>query len=110
MGEVCRFYGWTLEYAWNMPARAFFAMLRAARTLEASERMEECNIQAISICSTKWYDELANRYGARIDVLSGRTEPAPADPIEPPKPKRLATGEDVMALLASIKGGLQYGR
>lgn len=55
-------YGWTLSTVLSMPASQFFAMRGAAFKLKALERIEECDIQAISICNHEWYDHVRNKY------------------------------------------------
>lgn len=45
-----------------MPAGQFFTMLDACRRLRNVEMSELCDIQAISICTTQWHENIKGRY------------------------------------------------
>ena len=62
IGEACRFYGWRVDYVLSMPAVTFFAMLEAMRELDKYEKIELCDIQAISICDYRYYEHVRARY------------------------------------------------
>lgn len=62
IGEVCRFYGWTVEYCLGMPCRRFSAMVDAMRKLDAYEKMEACDIAAITMLNSKWFEKVRGRY------------------------------------------------
>jgi len=57
-----------------MPARRFFAMLRAARKIQAYEYLELVDIQAISICDSKYYKAIHERYANRVEAIERRAE------------------------------------
>ena len=45
-----------------MPARHFWGMYRAYKKLDARNKMELCDIQAISICNAKYYKTVHGRF------------------------------------------------
>lgn len=52
-----------------MPASAFFLMLNAARLLSAGDKVELCDIQAISICSAKYQEETKGIYQNQVRLF-----------------------------------------
>lgn len=51
-----------MEYALAMPATQFFTMLKEGRRLKAAEYRVQCDIQAISICSVKYYEQVRAQF------------------------------------------------
>ena len=41
-------------------------MLEVAREMQAQEKIEACDLQAISICTSKYYETLRSKYSSRF--------------------------------------------
>lgn len=88
LARVCEFYGWTDDYALNMPAKRFFTMAVQSEELrnkrESRFYYELCDIVAISLCKMEYRDKLKQMYEERI---SKRTRDSAAtnqmDPTDP---------------------------
>lgn len=90
-----------------MPATQFFSMLDAMRTLSALEKIEACDLAAITICDHKWYDKVRGRY---VDILDAKTfqELPPAQP----KPAIDAASDEAkygMMRMFARRAGLAHG-
>lgn len=46
-------------------------MLNAARKIEAQEMLAQLDLAAVSICTSKWYDHLREKWAQRLEKLSG---------------------------------------
>lgn len=59
--HVCRETGWTVEYVLSMPARRFYAMrlemLRQDQKEKANFLYDLCDVSAISIADSKYFEE-----------------------------------------------------
>ena len=68
--EVCREFGWKVEYVLNMPARRFFSVRKSMYELITDEKFsnyaELSDIQAISICDVKYQNALKSHYTSRV--------------------------------------------
>jgi hypothetical protein len=53
-----------MDYVLQMPATAFFSMLKHGRLIRARHLAELCDIQAVSICNHKYQEHLKNHYVA----------------------------------------------
>lgn len=76
MAQFCRFYGWNFDYAWNMPARRFFALLKAKRKIEcieAIERIDESLIASDNV-SMKWYEAMRDKWSERLNLIDHKEE------------------------------------
>lgn len=75
-----------------MPAVRFFLMLENARLIHALRRVEDCDIETISMCKIERYEELRSAYqkearqtigklsgGMSAEPVSTRRAPIPAD-------------------------------
>jgi hypothetical protein len=67
--KVCRFYGWTPDQVLKMDARHFFESLKEARKLHALDRRQEIEISAISICNSKYAENLRDTYSIEDDEI-----------------------------------------
>jgi hypothetical protein len=72
VAEVCGFYGWTLEYVLNMPARSFFAMRRASFDILGDQfnrlYLGLCDVAAIPLTNHKYVEELKTMYLSRSGI------------------------------------------
>lgn len=99
IGEACRFYGWTPEYALKMPASQFFVMLDALRRLRNSERVYECFIARAGTVSKEGFNEIIECFEG-MDIPKERPEDV--------SPAQYLKGESARAAMASTFG--MYGR
>lgn len=97
LGEVCEHFGWTLEYALEMPASQFFAMLDVARKLRSKNMTDLAWISRGSQLTSEGFMELIKLFDT-----SEKTVP---DPVRIPKQTLSATSEEakyaVMGAFAS---------
>lgn len=93
-----------------MPARRFFAMLKAARKITALNQMDACDVAAITICDAKWYTHVRDTYKQRLDILEDRI-PDLSEPVIQTPEVRKATKEKVFQLFALKRQtlGLPHG-
>lgn len=63
---MCLETGWTITYVLAMPARQFFAFRKQMYEIEKEKMLlnliNDCDIQAISICNGDYVKELKNNY------------------------------------------------
>lgn len=108
IGEACRFYGWTVEQVMRMQAVTFFAMVDAMKVLEAYEKIELIDIQAVSVCSVEYYEKVRDRYRKVISDQSSIGTVAPAmsaaeqQPAPPAARGVVLEGEDAKNFLFDI--------
>ena len=83
VGEVCAFYGWTVDYVLQMPASRFFLMLESARKLKAQEYQRLCYISRSAQMNYRAFEETVAFFGN-----TGSIEPKelPEKPKNSPKP------------------------
>lgn len=70
IAEVCKEFGWTVDYILKMPVRQFFAirnsMYQLSNEESAMKYIELCDIQAIAIGDARYYSELRSSYRNRL--------------------------------------------
>ena len=62
IGEVCRFYGWTVDYVLGMYSARFFTMRQAAQSIHAKEMYDLTDLYLIPQVKTDWYKQVKERY------------------------------------------------
>ena len=92
-----------------MPARRFFAMLGAMRILDAREKVEQCDIAAIPMCTPKHYENVRGAYEKIESREIGRRDFERGDKVVAAAPSRPALSGDeakyfMMSIFASKKG------
>jgi hypothetical protein len=99
VGEVCHFYGWTVEYVLAMPASRFFLMLESGRKIKAQEYQRLCYISRSSQMVDKAFQETVAFFGGTAEV---EQEPKilPPKPLNAPKP--IAADKAGPALMAQF--------
>ena len=91
-----------------MPASQFFVMLDECMFIQAQHYAQLCDIQAISICNVKYFDEIKIKY---TDIILGKKritiDDLPDEAKEAVRPTFDADSEDakyaVMRALAMVK-------
>jgi hypothetical protein len=73
--ELCRAYGWTLDYILAMPVVQFFSMRKAWRALYAMERIDDCDVAAIPLCNADYYDTVRERFNSVVKENSVERAP-----------------------------------
>lgn len=83
VGEVCAYYGWTVDHVLAMDASRFFLMLETARKLKAQEYQRLCYVSRSSQMTNKAFEETISFFGGL-----GNLEPKtlPEKPKNAPKP------------------------
>jgi hypothetical protein len=59
-------FRWHPDQSLSMESRRFFALMEAGRKIRASERIEQCSIQALSGVDNKYFEELTGFYRRQI--------------------------------------------
>lgn len=107
---MCRFYGWSFDETWNMPARRFFAMMKAKRKIEcvlAIDRIDEALISSDNV-NMKWFEGLRSKWTESLNSLLPEAEPLPeADPLTDEQIK--STQVTVLELFRQRKQLMSYG-
>jgi hypothetical protein len=62
IGEMCRFYGWTVDDCLSMNARRFFTMLETSRDIKANELKDAADVAAIPMYTKKYHLELIKQF------------------------------------------------
>lgn len=66
MSEMCLLYGWTLDFCLKMPARTFFAMLKAGRKLDAQKKYsfmaDLSDVSAVPLYLPEYHSKLRDYY------------------------------------------------
>ena len=96
IAEACREFGWTDEHVLKMPARRFFAMLEAVRSMKASEKIDLCDIQFISQGTFKYYQELRKFFQRQV------MQAQPTMPTEEKEEARILKGEEAKNAVISL--------
>lgn len=89
-----------------MPARAFFALIKEGRRIDLINKIESCDIAAITICSAEWYKEVRGGFAARLnDLIQGDEQFGKPEQLEP-KPLSFANeplkGEDAKQAVFNV--------
>ena len=111
IADFCKFYGWKFDDAWKMPARRFFALLKAKRKIEclqAIDRIDECLIASDNV-SMKWYETVRERWTQRLVALDRQNVPEPAL-VEHTDEQIKETQITVLELFRQRKQLMGYGR
>jgi hypothetical protein len=70
IADMCREFGWTVEYVLAMPVQRMFVLRKAIIDSRIEEQVlslvDQCDIQAISIGDSKYYSELRSHYAMRL--------------------------------------------
>jgi homoserine trans-succinylase len=107
VAEACRFYGWTFDEAWNMPASRFFAMRRAMHRVQAQEGLEKIDVAAVAIADSKYHKHLCDRYVQRLEYVDEVA--SKAEPIFDTDEQMQAKADVAMRNIALMRR-LQFGR
>lgn len=87
IGEVCRFYGWTVEYVLEMAASRFFLMRESMRKIMSRELVYDCFTSRSAQLVPKSFEDIVDWF-QRL----GQTEkPKLPDPPEN-KPREIKSG------------------
>lgn len=92
-----------------MKAVQFFAMLDAARKLQAQQYKELTHIQAISICSHKYYEHRLDVYNAILDDRHNYAYTRKKQALVQMDPKSNEAKHSIMGLFATQKRLMGYG-
>ena len=80
MADLCRFYGWTMEYVLNMPAVSFWAFIKEMQKTKAIEAIQALDFAITPKIDFEYYEKRRNEY-LKILHQDKVTE------IKPPSPK-----------------------
>lgn len=75
-----------------MPARQFFAMLDAARAIKSHEKIDLCNIAAVSLGGKEYHDALVKSFRERVPGFK-----------EVQKPKTVLKGKDALNAMRQMR-------
>lgn len=84
IGEICAYYGWTVDYVLAMNASRFFLMLESAKKLKSIEYQRLCYVSRSSQMQHSAFEETIEYFGS----LGGEKEQKslPEKPKNAPKP------------------------
>lgn len=112
MAEAISYFGWSYTACLEMPARAFFALLKEGRKVHLVDKIENCDIQAISICSAEWYKEIRGQFSNRLyEILGIEEETKQVPDVEPKSPVNtgaLSGTEAKSALFSMVSQAKRY--
>lgn len=91
-----------MDYVLQMPATAFFSMLKHGRRIRSYNLAELCDVQAISICTNKYQEHLKNHY---ISLAVDRDGIAKTAPIRPAIEASSPAANDLLVGLFRAKKG-----
>lgn len=111
VADFCKFYSWKFDDVWKMPARRFFALLKAKRKIEclhAIDRIDEALIASDNV-SMKWYEAVRGRWTDRLALIDRQGLPEPAKIIHTDEQIK-ETQVTVLELFRQRKQLMGYGR
>lgn len=86
VGEVCAYYGWTVDECLKMPASRFFLMLESARKLKSVEYERACYVARSAQMTMPAFQETVGFFHSLGDTGEKQLPPKPKPPEPSTKP------------------------